>query len=214
MIVESFPVGLLQCNCTILGCPRTREAIVFDPGGDVERILAALGRHGLRARAIAHTHAHFDHVGGTAELQAATGAEVLLHPGDRFLMDDLAAQLTWVGLPRLDLGPAPRVDAELGHDQSLSFGDQGARVIHSPGHTPGSCCFSLATPDGALLLAGDTLFRGSVGRTDFPGGDADALLTSIEERLLVLDERTRVITGHGPETTIGWERRHNPFLRG
>lgn len=214
MIVESFPVGFLQCNCTIVGCPRTRQALVVDPGGDVPLIEETLARHGLRVAAIVHTHAHFDHVAGTGELARKTGAPVLLHPGDRFLWDDLAGQLGWVGLRgAFPIPPAPPPDQELSAGQTVRFGEQGTLVLHTPGHTPGSVCFSLGTPEGLLLLSGDTLFAGSIGRTDFPGGDHEQLLTSIHERLLPLEDSTRVIPGHGPATTIGAERRQNPFLR-
>lgn len=213
MIVETFPVGLLQCNCTIIGCPRTKQALVVDPGGDVDRILAVCAERGLTVTRIAHTHAHFDHVGGTAELQAKTGAEVLLHPDDLWLYDDLDGQCAMVGMPPLGLGTCPPLDAELEDRQDLTVGELASHVLHTPGHTPGSVCFSLQTPDGMLLLAGDTLFRGSIGRTDFPRGDFDQIQGSIRDRLLVLDQDTRVITGHGPETTIGWERQHNPFVQ-
>jgi hydroxyacylglutathione hydrolase len=213
VIIESFPVGPLQCNCTILGCPRTQEALVVDPGGDAPRILESLKRHGLRCVAIAHTHAHFDHVMATGELQEATGARVSLHPEDAFLYDDLAAQLTWVGMPRMPIPPAPPVDAPLEDKQELVFGESSSLVIHSPGHTPGSVCFSCRVDDRMLLLSGDSLFRQGIGRTDFPGGDHDQLQASIRERLLVLDGETRVIPGHGPETTIEFERHSNPFLR-
>ena len=212
MIVESMPVGFLQCNCTIVGCPKTRQALVFDPGGDVPAILAALERHGLSVAAIVHTHAHFDHVGGTGELQRSTGAKVCLHPGDRFLWDDLSGQLGWVGLRGIPIPPAPPVDQELAHGDTLRFGEQGSLVIHTPGHTPGSVCFSVACPEGMLLLSGDTLFAGGIGRTDFPGGDTGQIMASLHDRVLALDDRTRVIPGHGPETTIGRERRSNPFL--
>lgn len=213
MIIESFPVGMLQCNCTILGCEKTREAIVVDPGGDVERIQARLEAHGLRVVKIIHTHAHFDHVHGTRQLQGATGAETLLHPGDTYLIDGYREQPRMVGF-HFDTGPPPRIDGGLEGGETLSFGEAGTLVLHTPGHTPGSCCFSLETGDGQLLLSGDTLFRGSVGRTDFPGGDSDQLQGSIRDHILGLDQRTRVIPGHGIETTIAYERAHNPFLRG
>jgi len=213
VIVETHPVGLLQCNCTIVGCPQTREAIVVDPGGDAPLILERVAALGLKVVRIVHTHAHFDHVMGTRELQEATGAPVDLHPDEHFLYDDLAAQLALVGLPpAIEIPAAPPVDHHLEDGETLRFGEAGTLVIHSPGHTPGSCCFSLPTADGLLLLAGDTLFRGSVGRTDFPRGSFDALQASIRDRLLPLDDATRVIPGHGPETSIGLERRQNPFL--
>jgi len=214
LIVRHFPVGFLQCNCTILGCPRTGEAIVFDPGGDVERILDACNELGLKVTRIAHTHAHLDHVLGTQELQAKTGAEVLLHPADAFLYDDVPGQFAMVGLPVMPVPTPPPVDTPLADEQELTHGDHGAKVLHCPGHTPGSVCFLAHTQEGPLLLSGDTLFQGSVGRTDLPGGDTQTLLTSIHEKLLVLPDGTRVIPGHGPETSIAFERQANPFLRG
>ncbi|MBL4845411.1 MAG: MBL fold metallo-hydrolase [Planctomycetes bacterium] len=213
MIVESFPVGLLQCNCTILACEMTREAIVVDPGGEVARIQARLEANGLRVVKIIHTHAHFDHVHGTHELQEATGAETLLHTDDTYLIDGYREQPAMVGMS-FDTGPPPRIDGGLEPGTSIRFGEGGALVLHTPGHTPGSCCFSVKTPDGDLLLSGDTLFRMGVGRTDFPGGDSDQLQGSIRDQVLTLAEGTRVIPGHGPETTIAYERANNPFLQG
>ena len=212
MIVKSFPVGLLQCNCTVLGDPKSREAIVVDPGGDPDRILEVVAQHELRVVRIVHTHAHFDHVHGTHAVREATGAEALLHSGDQFLIDGFADQGKMVGLP-MDLGPAPQIDDGLDDGQEIRFGEGCSLVLHTPGHTPGSVCFSLRTPDGMLLLSGDTLFKLGVGRTDFPGGSWDQLQTSIRERLFVLDDDTRVIPGHGPETTIAYERVNNPFLK-
>lgn len=212
VLVESFPVGVLGCNCTILGCERTQEAIVVDPGGDADAILDVVRSNGLTVRYVIHTHAHFDHVLGTGDVQRATGAKVGLHPGDRFLYDDLGRQASWLGLEVS--AKAPPVDVALEHQATLSFGEDAALVLHTPGHTPGSCCFSVKTPEGMLLLSGDTLFRGSIGRTDLPGGDLDQILASLKGRLLPLDDDTRVIPGHGPETRIGLERRQNPFLQG
>lgn len=212
MIVHTQPVGLLQCNCTILGCPKTRQAIVVDPGGDVEDLLAVLARHELKVAAIVHTHAHFDHCAGTEALRVKTGASAWLHPGDQFLVDHFARQGELVGIP-LDLGPGPTIDDPLEDGQTIPFGAAASLVIHTPGHTPGSVCFSVQTPDGMLLLSGDTLFQMGVGRTDFPGGSWEQLQASIRERLFTLEDATRVIPGHGPETTIGAERRDNPFLR-
>ena len=212
MIVKSMPVGLLQCNCTILGCEKTREAIVVDPGGDPERILETLKELDLRPVKILHTHAHFDHMHGTQALQEARELETYLHPGDTFLVEGYSKQPELVGLP-FELGPAPRIDTDLEGSETLRFGEQGALVVHTPGHTPGSCCFTLSTPEGLLLLSGDTLFQSGIGRTDFPGGNHDQLMGSIRDRLLCLDDNTRVITGHGPETTIARERAQNPFLR-
>lgn len=185
---------------------------MVDPGGEEERVLAAVEELGLRVVRIVHTHAHFDHMGATRALQERTGAETLLNAGDDFLVEVFPDQARLLGLP-LDLGPAPRIDASLEDGQEVRFGEACSLVLHTPGHTPGSVCFSLRTPEGMLLLSGDTLFRLGVGRTDLPRGSYDALQASIRERLLVLDDATRVIPGHGPETTIGFERRQNPFLR-
>lgn len=212
MIVKSFPVGMLQCNCTIVACPKTKQAMVVDPGGEADRILETLRGLGLTVTVVVHTHAHFDHAAGTQAIKDATGAPAWLHPGDRFLIDGFAEQGKMVGLP-LDLGPGPEIDGELEHHQEVRFGEACSLVLHTPGHTPGSVCFSLRTPDGPLLLSGDTLFRMGIGRTDFPGGDYDLIQTSLRDQLLALEDTTRVIPGHGPETTIGQERRENPFLR-
>jgi glyoxylase-like metal-dependent hydrolase (beta-lactamase superfamily II) len=212
VLVETFPVGILSCNCTVLACEQTREAVVVDPGGDADRILDVVRANKLDVKHVIHTHAHFDHILGTREVQAATGARVGLHPGDAFLYDNLAQQASWFGLRVSE--SAPPVDEPLADGITLPFGKDAALVLHTPGHTPGSCCFSLKTPEGMLLLSGDTLFRQGIGRTDLPGGDSDEILRSLKNRILTLDDDTRVIPGHGPETRIGFERRKNPFLRG
>jgi glyoxylase-like metal-dependent hydrolase (beta-lactamase superfamily II) len=211
VLVESFPVGVLSCNCTIVACEKTREAIVVDPGGDADRILDVVRSNGLTVKEIVHTHAHFDHVLATREVHDATKARVRLHPGDSFLYENLAMQASWLGM-RVEQ-EAPPVDAPLRANETVTFGAEGALVLHTPGHTPGSVCFSLKTDRGMLLLAGDTLFQGSIGRTDLPGGDSEQILESIRKKLLPLDDDTRVICGHGPETTIGRERKKNPFVR-
>lgn len=212
MIVETFPVGLLQCNCTLLGCEETKHAIVIDPGDEPESILAALRRHDLRLQTILHTHAHLDHVGATQALAEATGARIFLHDGDQFLYDQVELQARLFGFPVPRILP---VDHHVGDGEEILWGRQSGEVFHTPGHTPGSLClhvpeFGDGTP---RVLAGDTLFLGSIGRTDLWGGDMDAILRSIRERLLVLPDETIVIPGHGPETTIGHERRTNPFLQ-
>jgi hydroxyacylglutathione hydrolase len=209
MIVTVVPVGALKCNCTILGDPQAGEAIVVDPGDEVDKILAALRRHALRCTAILNTHAHIDHVGANQALKEATGARVMLHADDLPLYDNLRVQAEWMGglIPE-----PPRAEVEhVAHGDRVSAGAVSAQVLHTPGHTPGSICFQVAGGE-PLLLSGDTLFAGSIGRTDLWGGDFDQEIASIRTRLLTLDDITRVIPGHGPETTIGWERRRNPFL--
>jgi glyoxylase-like metal-dependent hydrolase (beta-lactamase superfamily II) len=213
LIVETFPVGLLQCNCTILGDPASGEAIVVDPGDDVEKVLGALQRHGLRCRAIVNTHTHIDHVGANQALRDRTGARVMLHEADVVLYDNLGIQAQVLGL----FPPPPRspVDEHIHQGDRVRAGALDLEVLHTPGHTPGSLCFHLPVAGAApLLLSGDTLFAGSIGRTDLWGGDYEQELSSIRNRLLALDDQTRVIAGHGPETTIGRERQRNPFLRG
>jgi glyoxylase-like metal-dependent hydrolase (beta-lactamase superfamily II) len=213
VLVETFPVGVLSCNCIIIACERTRDAVVVDPGGDADRILERVRSNGLNVKEVLHTHAHFDHVLGTREVKERTGARIRLHPGDGFLYENLAMQAGWLGM-KIDR-PALPVDAPLAHRETITIGDAGALVLHTPGHTPGSVSFTLETAPGKLLLiAGDTLFKGSIGRTDLPGGDGELILESIRKELLPLDDGTRVICGHGPETTIGSERRKNPFLEG
>jgi glyoxylase-like metal-dependent hydrolase (beta-lactamase superfamily II) len=212
MILRTFPVGLLQCNCSVIGDPATREAIVVDPGDEIDKVLAALREEGLRCRAILNTHTHLDHVGANQALKEATGAKLMLHEADLPLYDRLDAQAAWMG----GLLPAPAratVDELIHQGDRVTAGGLVAEVLHTPGHTPGSLCFHWggASP---LLLSGDTLFAGSIGRTDLWGGDFDQELESIRRRLFALDDQTRVIPGHGPETSIGRERRSNPFLAG
>ena len=217
MIVESFAAGPLQCNCTVIGCEITREAIVCDPGGDVDEIIRRLDEANLTLKAIIHTHAHFDHILGTRELQEKAGGEILLHPGAQPLYTNIRMQLEAFGIP-LPVEDTRPVDTELEDNQTLAFGEHHCLVMHTPGHTPGSCCFTLRgkTASGnaemQLLLAGDTLFRRGVGRTDLWGGSRRTLEKSIRDRLYTLDDDTRVIPGHGPETRIGEERRSNPFV--
>ena len=209
MIRETFPVGMLGCNCTILGDDATREAIVIDPGADVPHILAVLARHELTVSKIVVTHAHFDHIAGALELKRLTGAPVLYNKADLPLVAVLNQQPAWVGL-RLPEAEAAPPDHSLEDNETLGVGDLQADVLLTPGHTPGSLCLHL--PSEHLLLAGDTLFAGGVGRTDFPFGSTGALLESIHDRLLPLPAETIVVPGHGPETTIGREAANNPFL--
>jgi hydroxyacylglutathione hydrolase len=208
MILESFPVGPLRCNCTILGDEVTHEAMVVDPGDNIPEILSRLEKHGLTLRQIVITHAHIDHVGGAAQLRKATGAPVLLNQRDLELLGAMEMQAGWLGVPTPEV-VAPDASAEDGLTVGLST--LPAVILHTPGHTPGSIC--LHFPEAQLLLAGDTLFAGSIGRTDLPGGDGRQILRSLRDRLLVLPDATRVVPGHGQGTTIGEERQSNPFLQ-
>ena len=208
MILETFPVGPLHCNCTILGDEVTHEAIVVDPGDNIPEILSRLQKHGLTVRQIVVTHAHIDHVGGAAQLRKLTGAPVVMNQQDLPLLRMMEMQAGWIGVPTPEVAP-PDVNAEDG--LAVGLPTLPAEVLHTPGHTPGSIC--LLFPAQHLLLAGDTLFAGSIGRTDLPGGDGHEILRSLRDRLLVLPDATRVLPGHGPETTIGEERHSNPFLQ-
>ncbi|HEX4164806.1 MAG TPA: MBL fold metallo-hydrolase [Bryobacteraceae bacterium] len=208
LLRETFPVGPLRCNCTLLANLETLDAIVVDPGDEIADILARLARHSLTLRQIVVTHAHIDHIGGAAQIKRITGAPVLFHQADLPILGMLEMQAAWLGIPTPE-----QVALDQSAEDGLSAGIPGldAKVIHTPGHTPGSIC--LLFPKQELLLAGDTLFAGSVGRTDLPGGNAKALLRSIHTRLLALPENTLVVPGHGEETTLGQERETNPFLQ-
>lgn len=210
MIVETFPVGLLQCNCTILGSEQTREAIVIDPGDDIPMVLDRLEKHGLTAKYVIATHGHLDHVGGFSEIKDGTGAPVYLHKEDVFLYDALEMQAMMIGIAQPE---STNIDGHLNHGDELGIGDIKVQVLHTPGHTPGSICFH--TPDGdPRLFAGDTLFMGSIGRTDLWGGSTEQIMDSLRTRLVTLADETIVVPGHGPATTIGREKRFNPFLQG
>ncbi len=208
MIHEILPVGLLQCNCSILGDEASGEALVIDPGDQADDILEVLRRHQLRVAAIVVTHAHLDHIGGAQELKAATGAPVWLHPRDLALCEQLAAQAAWLGMAA---PPQVRIDAEAHEGQRLRAGNTELEILHTPGHTQGS--ISLWIPSEKKLLAGDTLFQDSIGRTDLPGGDGRQILRSIRDKYFPLPEETLVIPGHGPNTTLARERAFNYFLQ-
>lgn len=207
MIRETFPVGPLQCNCTVLGDEATGNAIVVDPGGDLQRIEATLARHGLRVQQIVVTHAHLDHIAAASLLRQRTGAPVLYHQADLQQVALMPQQAAWMGVATPTVLP-PDTSAEDG--LVLQLGTDPVEILHTPGHTQGSICLHL--PTQALLLAGDTLFRGGIGRTDLPGGNTRQILRSIQDRLLHLPEGSIVVPGHGPETSIGIERETNPFL--
>jgi hydroxyacylglutathione hydrolase len=207
MIHLILPVGMLQCNCSIFGDEQTREAIVVDPGDDIAQITALLEKHNLRVKAIVITHAHIDHVAGAARLRALTQAPVYLNDRDQQLLSLLAVQAKWLGIPTPE---RTEVDYSSAEGTVLTLGAAEFHVIETPGHTPGSQC--LWIPSENKLVAGDTLFRESIGRTDLPGGDSRQILSSIHTKLFTLPEEAIVIPGHGPETTIGHEKEHNPFL--
>jgi hydroxyacylglutathione hydrolase len=207
MILETFAVGPLQCNCTILGDEETHEAIVIDPGDEITRIHRRLTELGLTLKQILITHGHIDHVGGALKLKRLTGAPILLNQNDLELLAMMDEQASWVGVPTPAVA-AP--DESLNDGLVVGLARYPAQVIHTPGHTQGSICLHFAPQN--LLFAGDTLFAGSIGRTDLPGGDYPQIIRSIHSRLLVLPEETRVIAGHGTPTTIGEERESNPFL--
>lgn len=208
MICKTFPVPPLSCNCSILGDSITKRAIVVDPGGDPQRILQEVRTLGFTVVSVLHTHAHFDHFLASGEMKKATGATLCLHPDDRQLWEMLEMQCRLFGVP---YAPVPQPDYWLQDEGKIIVGGLEGIALHTPGHTPGSMCFSF--PEERLLLAGDTLFRGGIGRTDLWGGDFGAIERSIKERLYSLDDETRVITGHGPETRIGFEREYNPFVK-
>lgn len=213
MEIEVFPVGPFQCNCAILTDPQSGDAIVIDPGDEADSIIQKLRARGLRVRHLLHTHAHLDHVGATADLRAALGGTICLHRDDLFLYDNLAMQSALLKLPTPKVAP---VDHYLEDGDEVALGGLVARAIFTPGHTPGSLCFLVEEKGGNLrsvLFSGDTLFAGSIGRTDLWGGDYGAIMASIRERLMPLDLQLPVCPGHGPMTTIGDEKRHNPFLQ-
>jgi glyoxylase-like metal-dependent hydrolase (beta-lactamase superfamily II) len=207
MIHEILPVGILQCNCSILGDEASGEAIVVDPGDDIPRILAILQRHNLTVKQILITHAHIDHIAGAARLKALTGAPVLYNPRDLPLVKMMDVQAGWLGMATPEVHSP---DDSLEDGKVIAIAGLTGSILHTPGHTQGSVCLYL--PAQELLLAGDTLFAGSVGRTDLPGGDGPMLIRSIHSKLLPLPDETVVIPGHGPKTTIGEEREFNPFL--
>ena len=208
MIHEVMPVGMLQCNCSIIGDETTREALVIDPGDEIDRILAVLRKHELTVKWIVITHAHIDHIGGAGKLRAVTGAPVYMNEDDYALVKNLPVQASWLGMP--DPDPVP-IDVKLKDGDCLEMAGASIDVMHTPGHTQGSVCLLLA--EQGLLIAGDTLFHDSIGRTDLPGGDHGQILRSIKTKLLTLDDATKVLCGHGQPTTIGRERAHNYFLQ-
>ena len=206
MIIKKLEVGPIMANCFILGCESTKEGVVIDPGDDADRILMELAKSGLKVKYLINTHGHFDHVGANKRMKEVTGAEIAVHPDDEPMFQELSRSAMMFGLSAENSPPA---DIRLNDGDEITFGEITLKVIHTPGHSKGGICLYTK----GYLFAGDTLFAGSIGRTDLNGGDYDTLISSIKEKLLVLEPETVVYTGHGPETTIGNEKRTNPFLR-
>ncbi len=205
MLIKTLPVGPLQVNCFIVGCSKTREAMVVDPGDDGQKILDLLRQEKLQLKTVVNTHGHFDHIGANRLLVEATGAELLIHEKDVPLMANAIQHAALYGLNTTASPPPSRTLA--GGDR-FWVGELEVSVLHTPGHSPGGICLLV----GGHLFSGDSLFAGSVGRTDLPGGDHDTLIDGVRKQLLVLPEETRVHPGHGPDTTIGEEKRSNPFV--
>jgi hydroxyacylglutathione hydrolase len=205
LIIKELAVGPIMANCFIVGCEETNETVVIDPGDEPDRILLTLADLKLKVKYILNTHGHFDHVSGNKKMKSATGADILIHPLDAPMLSQLSASAAAWGLSADDSPPA---DKTLEEGDTVSFGRITLEVIHTPGHTPGGISFST---DGHVFV-GDTLFAGSIGRTDFTGGDYDTLISSIKNKLFILGDDVRVFTGHGPETRIGTEKQFNPFV--
>ena len=205
LIIKELVVGPLMANCFICGCSKTKEAVVIDPGGDANTILLSLADSKLKAKYIINTHGHFDHVSANGKMKDATGADILIHPLDAPMLEKLSSNAAFFGV---SVENSPPCDQTLEEGDTVSFGDITLKVIHTPGHTPGG--ISLYT--NGVVFVGDTLFAGSIGRTDFPGGDFSTLISSIKTKLFKMEDDIRVFSGHGPETSIGTEKRHNPFV--
>ncbi len=207
MIHEIFPVGVLQCNCSVIGDEQTREAMVIDPGDEIDHVLSIVQQHGLTVKQIVITHAHIDHVGGAMKLKQVTGAPILLNQNDYALLKMLDVQAAWIGMRSPE---AVAIDSSVGTGDKIAAGNIIAVVLHTPGHTEGSICLYFEGDN--KLIAGDTLFAGSIGRTDLPGGSYTKIMESLHGPVLALPDETIVVPGHGPLTTIGEERESNPFL--
>ncbi len=205
MIIKELVVGPLMSNCFIFGCKESKEAVVIDPGGDADRILLSLADSELKVKYIINTHGHFDHVSANGRMKDATGADILIHPLDAPMLGMLSSNAAVFGI---SVENSPPCDQTIEEGETVSFGNITLKVLHTPGHTPGG--ISLYT--NGIVFVGDTLFSGSIGRTDFPGGDFETLISSIKTKLFNMDDDSRVLSGHGPETTIGREKRYNPFV--
>ena len=204
---DTFPVGPLQCNCSIIGDPVSKSCVIVDPGGDPEKIMSIVEENRLTVRQIVHTHAHLDHILASAEIKSKTGAPLLLHKGDQYLWDALESQCQRFGI---NCGETSELDSWLSDETALDC--CGGVALHTPGHTPGSVSFWFE--NHSLLIAGDTLFQLGIGRTDLPGGSFEQIERSIKERLFGLAEDALVITGHGPSTSLAFEKQANPFFGG
>jgi hydroxyacylglutathione hydrolase len=209
LIHEILPVGMLQCNCSIFGDEKSREAMVIDPGDDIAEIEGLIAKHALKVKAIVITHAHIDHIGGAAKLKASTGAPVYMNERDQELYNHLDAQAIWLGIENPQ---RTAIDVNARDGDNIVLNGTEFQILHTPGHTQGS--ISLWIPGQNKVIAGDTLFRDSIGRTDLPGGDGRQILRSIAYKLLTLPDEALVVPGHGPNTSIGRERARNPFLQG
>jgi hydroxyacylglutathione hydrolase len=205
VIIKELAVGPIMANCFIVGCERTKSAVVIDPGDEANKILMALAQSKLTVKYILNTHGHFDHVGGNQKMKDATGADILIHALDAPMLGMLSSFGASFGL---NVDNSPPADRTIDEGDKITFGDITLKVIHTPGHSPGGVSFYT---DG-IVFVGDTLFAGSIGRTDFPGGDFNTLISSIKNKLFPLGDEVRAYTGHGPSTTIGEEKRYNPFL--
>lgn len=206
MIQQALMVGLLQSNCYLLGDEETKEAVVIDPGGDEDEILEAIQFHGLKLKYIIDTHGHFDHVDANQPIKDATGAEIVIHKLDAAMLNRKNEAIFFTGKPMR----SSQADIIVEEGDVITFGSHRLKVLHTPGHTPGG--MSLVLENSPLVFVGDTLFAGSIGRTDFPGGDFDALINGVRQKLFPLGDHYVVYPGHGPVTTIGHERQYNPFF--
>ena len=212
-IVEIFPVGLFQCNCILIGDPKTKKALVIDPGDEVQKIMQRVTKHQLTIESVLHTHTHIDHIGATTALQKLTNAKVFLHREDLFLYEKMAMQADFLGIASDQVETPAEVSSFLTDGSEVSAGQLKGQAIHAPGHTPGSCGFFF--PDLSqvgVLFAGDTLFAGSIGRTDLWKGDTHQEISSIKKKFFPLGDEVLVVPGHGSATTIEIERKENPFL--
>jgi len=206
LIIESLEVGPIMANCFILGCEKTKEAAVIDPGGDPDEILMRLAKLGLKVKYLINTHGHFDHVGANKRMKTVTGAPILIHAGDAPMLMRLSKDALMFGLTAEN---SPEPDQHINDGDKIRFGEITLKVLHTPGHSPGG----VALLTEGHVFVGDTLFSGSIGRTDLPGGDYSTLISSVRNKLFILDDNTVVHCGHGPDTTIGRERQYNPFFR-